>query len=69
MGFNDLKSDSVVLPCCNCSSKAPDKALVAGGYFKAKRTRVLISFSSSVFIIAKNRLQEDSILASGIFLM
>ena len=45
IGFNDLKSISVALPFCNFSSKAPNKALVAGGYFKANRTRVLISLS------------------------
>jgi len=38
IGFNDLKSGSVAFPCCNCSNKAPNKALVAGGYFRAKRT-------------------------------
>ncbi len=69
IGFNDLKRGSVTLPCCKASSKAPNKALVAGGYFNARRTKVLISLSVKFLIMAKNRLQDAFILASGIFLI
>lgn len=54
---------------CNCSSKAPYKALEAGEYFNAKRTNVLISLSEIFLMMAKIRLQDASIPASGIFLM
>jgi len=69
IGFNDLKRASVLMSGCNCSSGAPNKARVAGEYFNAKRTNVLTSVSDRFLMIAKNRLQEVSILASGIFLM
>ena len=69
IGLSDTKSDSVALPCCKVSKKAPNKDLVDGGYFNAKRTNVFISISVKFLIMAKNRLQDDSMFASGIFLM
>ena len=49
------------------SNKAPNNALVAGGYFNASLTSVLLSFSVTSFKIASNRVQADEGLLSGIF--
>ncbi|MCF8426942.1 MAG: hypothetical protein K9I36_09435 [Bacteroidia bacterium] len=66
--FNDVKSGSAVFPCCNCSNNAPNNALVAGGYFKAKRNCAMISLPIKFLMIAKKHLQDTFTLASGIFL-
>ena len=69
IGFNDFcnKSENELSPI---SSKiAPNKALVAGGYFCDKRTKVLLSFFVNSFKMALNRIQADEIPVSGIFLI
>ena len=67
-GFNELYSVSVDVVLFS-SNMAPSKALVAGGYFMAKRMSNEISFSLSSFIICKKRKHELRVLESGIFFM
>lgn len=69
MGFNDSYNVSEIEFSFIVSNNAPNKALVAGGYFIAKRTKVFLSLSDNVLRMANIRLQEVSILLSGIFLM
>ena len=45
MGFNDFLAEPVNLPFPVSSNSAPNNALVAGGYFNAKRIKAVLSFS------------------------
>ena len=45
IGFSDFINGCMLLICCSCSRIAPDNARVTGGYFKAKRTNVLLSLA------------------------
>lgn len=60
IGLSDFKRGWVKLFCCNSSNNAPSNALVEGGYFKANRIIVFVSFNERDFKMAKNRLQDYS---------
>src|ERR1035437_6727114 len=66
MGFSDERRTNVFLVPRLFSTKAPNKALVAGGYINADFINKSCSLPVRFLMIAINLLQELSIVVSGI---